>query len=169
MPKAKKMVEWCLSKAKKEIAEGKKHRGLVKVQPDSSLAKAFLEKAEHNLEVFQHNQKKGYYDWCINMGFYCMYHCCLAIITKFGYESRNQECTLALVESLIADKKLEEDFRAYIEAIKSSNNEGEEKILNMREKYQYTPIIKIDEQKVQELLKLCQDMIKDTKGVVNHT
>ena len=36
----------------------------------------------------------------------------------------------------------------------------------MREKYQYTPAIDIDIQKVDELLGICQDMIKDTKGII---
>src|SRR3989338_7248967 len=97
-----------------------------------------------------------------------MYHCCLAIITKFGYESRNQECTLALIESLIEDKKLDEDFRKYLDAIKSvaDGKKEEEQIQKMREKYQYTPVIEIDVQKVEELLGICQDMIKDTKGII---
>ncbi|MBI2651892.1 hypothetical protein HYX00_00370 [Candidatus Woesearchaeota archaeon] len=43
---------------------------------------------------------------------------------------------------------------------------GEDKVIPMREKYQYTPIIEIDKQKVEELLGICQDMIKDTKGIV---
>lgn len=41
-----------------------------------------------------------------------------------------------------------------------------EQILAMREKYQYTPVIEIDVQKVEELLGICQDMITDTKGIV---
>ncbi len=43
---------------------------------------------------------------------------------------------------------------------------GENNIIPMREKYQYTPAIDIDRQKVEELLGICQDMIKDTKGIV---
>ena len=168
MSKSKNMVKWCLNKAKNEIAKGDVHRGLVKLKPDEKLSLDFLAKAEHNLKAFLHNKKGGFYDWTISIGFYVMYHCCLAIITKFGYESRNQECTLALIESLIEDKKLNEDFRKYLEAIKSTNRgkKDEELIQKMREKYQYTPIIEIDLQKVDELLGICQDMITDTKGII---
>ena len=75
---------------------------------------------------------------------------------------------MALIESLIEDKKLDEDFKKYVEAIKSSAEakKEEEQIQKMREKYQYTPVIDIDVQKVEELLGLCQDMPKETKGVL---
>jgi uncharacterized protein (UPF0332 family) len=168
MPRVRNMVAWCLRKAEAEIKEGKLHRGLLKIKPDEKLALEYLEKAEHNLEVFLYNKKGGFYDWTINIGFYVLYHCCLAIITQFGYESRNQECTLALMESLIEDKKIDGDFKRYIEAITSGTEVKKEKeqILKMREKYQYTPVIDIDVQKVEELLGTCQDMIKDTKGII---
>ncbi len=159
-----------MDKAKKEIDKGEQHRGLVKVMPNKELALEHLAKAEHNLEAFLHNKKGGFYDWTISIGFYVMYHCSLAIISKFGYESRNQECTIALMESLIEDKTIDESFRRYIEAIKSADKQKkeEEQILKMREKYQYTPIIDIDIQKVDELLGICQDMITETKGIINN-
>ena len=168
MSKVKNMMEWCLKKAKVEMEKGEMHRGLVKIKSDKKLALEYLKKAEHNFEVFLYNKKGGFYDWTINIGFYVMYHCFLAIITKFGYESRNQECTLALIESLIENKKLDGDFKEYVEAIKYSSENKEEQIQKMREKYQYTPIIDIDKEKIEELLGICQDILKDTKGVIEN-
>jgi hypothetical protein len=69
-----------------------------------------------------------------------------------------------LVESLVEDGKISSDFKKYLDAI--SPDLGEDNIIPMREKYQYTPAIAIDKQKVEELLATCQDMIKDTKGIV---
>ena len=158
------MVRWCLNHARDDIAAGRKHRGLVPVKPDSELAKDYVEKAEHNLDFFLIARKSGFYDWAVNIGFYVTYHCCLAILAKFGYDSRNQECTLALVENLVEDGKISKDFQRYVDAI--SPDSGEDKVIPMREKYQYTPIIAIDKQKVEELLAICQDMIKDTKGII---
>ena len=168
MSKAGNHVEWCLKKAKEQTEKGELHRGLVRINPDGEEALRYMAKAEHNLKAFLYNQEGGFYDWTISIGFYVMYHCCLAIITKFGYESRNQECTIAMIEKLIEDKKLEGEFERYLEAIKSANKEKkeEEQIQKMREKYQYTPAIDIDIQKVDELLGICQDMIKDTKGII---
>ena len=100
------------------------------------------------------------------MGFYVMYHCCLAIITKFGYESRNQECTLALIEKLIEENKIVSDFKRYIDTIKPGTENEEGVIMAMREKYQYTPVVEIDIKKIEELLGLCPDMVKDTIGIV---
>ena len=166
MSKSKNMVKWCLNKAKRELEKGQKHRGLRRIKPDEELAQDFIAKAEHNLKVFMVNKEQGFYDWTISIGFYVMYHCCLAIITKFGYETRNQKCTLALIESLIEDKKIDGDFKKYIESINSSTKEEERQIMSMRETYQYTPIIDIDVKKVEELLEICQDMIKDTQGII---
>jgi len=57
-----------------------------------------------------------------------------------------------------------------LEAIKSADKgkKEEEQIQKMREKYQYTTIIEIDIQKVNELLDICQDMIKETKGIITN-
>lgn len=166
MSKAKNMVKWCLNKARKELETEQKHRGLIKIKSNDKLARDYIKKAEHNLKVFIDNKELGNYDWTISIGFYVMYHCCLAIITKFGYESRNQECTLALIESFIEDKKIEESYSKYLEQIKSVTRNEDEQVMPMREKYQYTPIIDIDVQKVDELLRICQDMIKDAKGII---
>jgi len=106
MSHAKNKVEWCLRKAEKELKEGKKHRGLVKIEPDLEEARKHLAKAEHNFSAINCFDKEGFSDWSISAVFYCIYHCFLAIISKFGYESRNQECTFALIESFIEDKKI---------------------------------------------------------------
>ena len=34
MPQTLSHIEWCLNKARKELKEGKKHRGLVKIKPN---------------------------------------------------------------------------------------------------------------------------------------
>lgn len=164
---AKRHMKWCLRKAEKELAEGGKHRGLVRTEPDRELASRHIEKAEHNLQVFLDNRKLHHYDWTVTIGFYVMYHCCLAVTALFGYESRNQKCTLALIESLIEDRKIDDAYLRYVEALESDTDVKEEQILPLRERYQYSPIIEIDKQKVEELLGLCQDIIKDTKGIVH--
>src|SRR3989338_9627192 len=166
MPKVGNMVRWCLNKAKKELEKDGKNRGLIKVKPDDKLAQDHIAKAEHNLEFFMLAKENKFYDWTIVIGFYAMYHCLLAILAKHGYESRNQECTMALIENLIDNKKIDEGFKEYINKIKFTAEKEEEQILPMREKYQYTPVVEIDMQKVEELLGICHDMLKDTKGIM---
>ena len=106
MSHAKNKVDWCLNKAKKELQEGKQHRGLINVDADLGTARDYLAKAEHNLKVTLYLQRGGYTDWCPSSLFYVIYHCFLSILAKFGYETRNQECTFALIASLIEDKKI---------------------------------------------------------------
>ena len=106
MSHAKNKVEWCLNKVKRELQEGKQHRGLIKVNADFEKARDHLAKAEHNFKVTLYLQRGGYTDWCPSSLFYVIYHCFLSILAKFGYETRNQECTFALIASLIEDKKI---------------------------------------------------------------
>ncbi len=90
MSHAKNKVEWCLNKAQKELQSGKQHRGLVKTDADIEKARGHLAKAEHNLKATLYLQRGGYSDWCSSSLFYAIYHCFLAILAKFGYETRNK-------------------------------------------------------------------------------
>src|SRR3989338_1702604 len=120
MSHAKNKLRWCLQKAKKELQEGRKHRGLIEVMPDSERAREHIAKAEHNLKVTLYLQKGGFTDWCSSSLFYTIYHCFLAILVKFGYESRNQECTFAVIANLIKDNKIPLD-QSYLEKVSSMN------------------------------------------------
>ena len=95
MSQAYSHIKWCLQKAKKELEQGKKHRGLVEKAPDLARAIAHLEKAEHNFKAITYFDVGGFSDWSVSAAFYVVYHCLLGILAKFGYESRNQECTLS--------------------------------------------------------------------------
>ncbi|MBI5065455.1 hypothetical protein HZA97_04395 [Candidatus Woesearchaeota archaeon] len=94
MSQVSKHVQWCIKKAENEIKECKslgkkqKHRGLLKVDLDDNEAKKHLAKAEHNLVGITRFNEIGFSDWSMSAGFYCIYHCFLAIAAKFGYESR---------------------------------------------------------------------------------
>ena len=89
-------LKWCL----------KDERRLVKTKPDLDLAKKHLKKSEYNYSILQTLEKLKIYDWALNIGFYSMYHCFLAILSKYGYESKNQSCTITALLSLIEQKKL---------------------------------------------------------------
>ncbi len=87
---------WCL----------KDERRLVKREPDPILARKHLEKSEYNYSVVQILENLKIYDWALNIAFYSIYHCFLALLSKYGYESRNQSCTITVLLSLIGQKKL---------------------------------------------------------------
>ena len=96
MSQVEKHLKWCLSDKSR----------LMKIKPDLELAKKHLKKSEYNYEVVQSLEKMGKRDWALNVGFYSIYHCFLAILSKFGYESRNQSCTMSVILSLIDEKKI---------------------------------------------------------------
>ncbi len=89
-------LKWCL----------KDERRLVKTKPDLELAQKHLKKSEYNYSVVQTLENLKIYDWALNIGFYSIYHCFLAILSKYGYESKNQSCTITVLLSLIKEKKL---------------------------------------------------------------
>lgn len=173
MSKTSKHIEWCFNKAKKEIEECKKmgkrikHRGLLKIKPDITEAKKHINKAVHNLNAITDFKNIGYSDWSISAGFYCIYQCFLAIAIKFGYESRNQTCTLALIENLKEEGKININEN-FIDILKEADIGVErDKIIEMREDYTYGVKISVeDETKINELIKNCKEMIDITKDIV---
>lgn len=92
-------LKWCL----------KDERRLVKTKPDLESAQKHMKKSEYNYGVVQTLEKLKIYDWALNIGFYSIYHCFLAILSKHGYESKNQSCTITVLLNLIDQKKLNLD------------------------------------------------------------
>ncbi len=175
MSQASKHVQWCLNKTKKEIDECKKlgkrqkHRGLLKGDPDIDDAKKHLVKAEHNLAGVTKFKEIGFSDWSISAGFYCIYHCFLAIAAKFGYESANQTCTISLMRFLKEEKKinLDEKFIELLEYEEMENVAEEDSVIDMREDYTYGVQISVkDEAKYDNLKKTCKEIVDITKEII---
>jgi len=171
---ASKHLDWCLNKAKREIEECKKqkkkirHRGLFKIEPNKNLAFRHLQKAKHNLEVFGLLRKNRFSDWSITAGFYVLYHCFLAIAVKHGYESKNQTCTIALIETLQEQGKISInpdiiDFMKYNE----EENYNEESIIELRENYTYGVDLEVeDKEQLDKIEKLCVKFLDSVKNIV---
>ena len=171
---ASKHIDWCLKKAKKELEEYKKqgkkarHRGILEIKPDKNLALKHLEKARHNLEVFRFLRKNGFSDWSITTGFYTLYHCFLAIAVRYGYESRNQTCTIALIESMREEGKISinPDIIEFMKYEEEENNR-EYSIIELREDYTYGVDLTVkDEKHLDRIDKLCVEVIDATKDII---
>ena len=143
-------LEWCLRKAKKE---GEKHRGLKEVKPDEDNANRHIAKAEHNRKAMGYLIEGNFPDWAVNASFYSMYHCLLALVSKFGYESRNQECTFTVVEYLIKNNKINLDIK-WLNKIGSFDEDKleDEGIIKLREKFQYGIGTTVDNSKIKQLV-----------------
>src|SRR3989344_1890287 len=99
MPQIDNHLGWCLKDSKR----------LVKTNPDLELAQKHLKKSEYNYDILQTLERLKKYDWALNAGFYAIYHCFLGILSKYGYASQNQSCTIIVLLKLIEDKKLNLD------------------------------------------------------------
>jgi len=157
----------CLQKAKKELQENKKHRGLVKVAPNIDVAFKHIDKADHNLKAALFFRENGYSDWSANALFYSMYHCFLAVLAQFGYESRNQECTLAVIEMLKEESKIKIDQKFLDMLNLTKAKKIDHSIITIREEFQYGTAIEYKEIKeFRELVALCRELIDVTKEIV---
>ncbi|HLC57277.1 MAG TPA: HEPN domain-containing protein [Candidatus Nanoarchaeia archaeon] len=168
MSQAENKVKWCLNKAERELKEGDKHRGLVKTKPDAEKARKHLLKAEHFLKATIHLKKGDFADICTSTLFYSMYHCLLAIAAKFGYESRNQECTFALIYYLTEKKEIDFDENLLHEIFSLNPRESNEKTsIGIREQYQYETELSLKDKEVYgRLLELAKKVIDEAKDIV---
>ena len=166
MSHAKNKVEWCLRKAENELKESKKHRGLVRIKPDVKKAKEFISKAEHYLKATEYLKKGQYSDVSATTIFFSLYHSLLAIAAKFGYESRNQECTFALIYSLIEDGKIDFDKETLRKIASLEPKDEEETSVDIRERYQYGTEFKIDEDLYSDFVKLAKEVIDTAREVI---
>lgn len=167
MSHAKNKVDWCLRKAEKELKNSDKHRGLVKVKPDLKKSQEYLKKADHYLKATIYLKEGNFSDISASTVFYSMYHCLLAIAAKFGYESGNQECTFALINSLIDDKKIKFD-RELLEKISSfeAKEPGKHTSIDVREELQYGTKLSMEEGLYKNLFDLAKEVISETKNIV---
>jgi len=167
MSQASNKVKWCLNKAKKELAEIGMHRGLVEQEQDYKVAALHIAKARHNLNAALFFEKNNYSDWSASAFFYCIYHCFLAILQRFGYESRNQECTIAAIEMLKEQGKIAIDDR-FISTLKISQaKEDEHSIIKIREDFQYGTDIEFQKkEQFEELTIMCKEAIEATNKII---
>ena len=164
MSHAKNKLNWCLKKAEKELKQGRKHRGLINIKPDIKKAKEHIIKAEHYLKATDYLKKGNFSDISASTVFYSMYHCLLAIVAKFGYESGNQECTFALISTLIEEGKINFDQSLLDRISQLEIQKDTQTSVEIREQYQYGTSLSIkDDSLYDELFSLAQEVLSKTK------
>jgi len=168
MSHAENKVNWCLKKAERESEKGDKHRGLKIIKPDLELVNAHIKKAEHNIKAITDFKRFGYSDWSASAAFYSIYHCFLAIITKFGFESRNQECTFALVYHLIeTDKiKLDKKLVEQVQAFDTEEKHESSSIIEVRESEQYGVKLSLEDEIFARILTTARIILDRTKEII---
>ncbi len=168
MSHADNKIKWCLRKAEKELKETGRHRGLVKTKLDPRLIRGHIQKAEHNLRAMTAFRDAGYSDWSASAAFYAIYHCFLAIIAKHGFESRNQECTFALITKLIEDGEItiDKDSVQVVCGLKPEEKHESPTIIELRESQQYGVAISLETNAFDALQKTALTLLDETKEII---
>ena len=114
-------------------------------------------------------QKTGFSDWSASASFYCLYHCLLALIAKEGFESRNQSCTLALIEDMINRGKIslsKENLREIFDSDITENLEHSNKILDIRENMQYSIKTALEQEEFLELKERTKEIFNKVRAEI---
>lgn len=157
----------CFSQAKKEDQKGKKHKGLLFVGRDDQKAEEYIKKAKMNLQLCE-TYKKLRIDYKIpEEWFYTLYYCALAILIKFGLESRSQKCT-ALFLRYVKDKSLIDYDNEFIDRIMVYKEKEEETDVDEREKARYGSAVRSEEiiQKYDLMMDVCRRCISSCEEIV---
>ena len=154
MPQIDEHLKWCL----------KYPRRLIKTKPDLDLAQKHVKKSEYNYGAVQTLERLKIYDWAFNIGFYAIYHCFLAILAKYGYESRNQACTITVLLTLINEKKLDldKDLVTQFDTLDVEKNIINPTVRESRELFTYGVETSIDLQQLKKIKELILKVQRET-------
>ena len=61
--------------------------------------------SEHNYSIKKKLKGKSFYDWCVVIYYYAIYHAVLALISKAGFESKNHLASISALTYIYYHKK----------------------------------------------------------------
>ncbi len=160
-------VKECFLSALKDESKGKKHKGLLRAKPDIKAAEGYILKAKKNLELCK-LYKENRFDYKLpEEWFYTLYYCALAILSKFGVESRSQRCT-ALFLKYAKDKRIIEYDDEFIQRIMVYKEKEEKSDVDARENSRYSPLVEIKEvaQNYEKMMGVCKKAISQCEEIV---
>ncbi|MBU0615625.1 MAG: HEPN domain-containing protein [Nanoarchaeota archaeon] len=152
-------MKWCL----------KDPNRLIKIQPDDRLAQDHLDKSEYNSEVMKDLENLKRFDWALNVGFYAIYHCFLAVLAKHGYESKNQRCSISAILKLIDDKKIDFDKELVLQfdTLEVDKEAARPTIRQSRETSTYGIASSIDTKQLDEVKEIIKKIQRETIKVLS--
>ena len=160
-------VKDCFKTAINDEKKGKKHKGLLITKPDNKIAEEYLIKAKKNLELCDVYKDEGYDYKIPEEWFYTLYYCALAILAKFGIESRSQKCT-ALFLRYAQDNHLIEYDDEFIDRITVYKDKDETSDVDEREKSRYGSSVRSQEieNRYEYMNQLCKRAIFKCEEIV---
>ncbi|HJX06368.1 MAG TPA: hypothetical protein VJ461_06685 [Candidatus Nanoarchaeia archaeon] len=163
----KKEVRECFVLAMKDEKKGKKHKGLLLVKPSNKVAEEYIAKSKINLQLCDLYKQQGYDYKIPEEWFYTLYYCALAILSKFGVESRSQKCTTAFLR-YAKDSELIEYDDEFIDRIVVYRAKEERSDVDERETARYSSSIKSKEieSKYKHMTNICKRAISQAEEIV---
>ena len=163
----KKEVRDCFVLAARDEKKGKKHKGLLIGKPDNKAAEDYIAKAKVNLQLCDFYKEKGFDYKIPEEWFYTLYYCALAILSKFGIESRSQKCT-AFFLRYAKDNGLVEYEDEFIDRIMVYSAKEEKSDVDERETARYSSSIASEEveSKYEYMTNTCKKAISQAEEIV---
>ncbi|MCX6708869.1 MAG: hypothetical protein NTW67_04465 [Candidatus Woesearchaeota archaeon] len=163
----KKEVRDCFVFAAKDEEKGRKHKGLLITKPDDKMAEEYIAKAKINLQLCDLYKSQGYDYKIPEEWFYTLYYCALAILSKFGIESRSQKCTAAFLR-YAKDSGLMDYDDEFIDRITVYSAKEEKSDVDERETARYGSSIKSKEVEVkyEYMADICKKAISQAEEIV---
>jgi len=160
-------VKDCFASALRDEIKGRKHKGLLLIKPNRKEAEEYVLKAKKNLELCKFYKEKGFDYKLPEEWFYTIYYCALAILSRFGVESRSQRCT-ALFLKYVKENRIIEYGDEFIQRIMVYKEKEEKSDVDEREKSRYSPIIRIKEvtQSYDNMMDVCKKAISQCEEIV---
>ena len=157
----------CFASAIKEEKKGKKHKGLLITKKDDKAAEDYIKKAKLNLELCDLYKQKDFDYKIPEEWFYTLYYCALAILSKFGIESRSQKCTAYFLR-YAKDNQLIDYDDEFIDRIMVYRDKEEISDVDEREKARYGSSIKSKEVEMRysEMNDICKRAISQAEEIV---
>lgn len=162
-----KEVKDCFVSAIKDENKGKKHKGLLITKKDDKIAEDYIRKAKLNLELCDFYKQRGFDYKIPEEWFYTLYYCALAILSKFGIESRSQKCTAYFLRYAKNNKLIGYDDE-FINRIMVYRDREELSDVDEREKARYGSSIKSKEieAKYNDMIIICKKAISQAEEIV---
>lgn len=160
-------IKECFESAKRDEERGKKHKGLIIVERDDKKAEEYILKARTNLETCE-LYKERRLDYKIpEEWFYTMYYCALAILARFGVESRSQRCTAAFLR-FVKDKGIIEYDDEFIDRITVYSEKESKSDVDEREAARYGSSVRSEEiiEKYEMMMDLCRRCISQCEEII---
>ena len=163
----KSLVNECFAQAIKDERKGKKHKGLLITNPNNQVAWEYIAKAKKNLELCGYYKEKGFDYKIPEEWYYTLYYCALAILSKFGIESRSQKCTAAFLR-YAKDNGLIEYDDEFVDRITVYSSKEEKSDVDERETARYSSSIKSAEvsKKYTAMETICKKAISQCEEIV---